>query len=574
MQLEFQNKSYEIKQWGPGDKLGLHIALDTETDYTPSYVVPELATVQAFDGNTCYLIPLKKLKLFLNKHYEHKFIMHNASFDICVLEKHLNKKLHELYDKEKILDTSVLYRLYHLGVVGFVPKKGYSLDAVTEKLLNQKLLKNNSIRCNFMQFKETPLKSIPTEFVDYMMRDVVATFYVWFELLSRVEKHDTHRSILTHHIQTKGEYALAKIHQNGIGFDLERRDAWLLNTQTELNKRAEILATYGFVRGMKGNRERMLSALDFFGIKDKLPLTEKGAISTTSDALSPYNHIPFIKAYSEYTELEKAASFVKNITSDRIHPRYTSILNTGRTSCRGSKEGAVNIQQIPRVGGLREMFIPKKGKVFLDVDYSALELAVLAQITYTRFGHSKMRDMINEGADLHYYLASKIYNKPESEITKDERQFAKIGNFGFAANMAPTTFIDYCRGYGLHITEAFATKVKDAFMQAYPEMWKFFNIGDDTDVYTLTGRKRANCTYTAYLNTQFQGLAADGFKLALYNLTVNGYKIVAEIHDQVLVEGQEDEMTSIQNIMEKSMKTLIKDVKISTEGQVLERWVK
>ena len=326
---------------------------------------------------------------------------------------------------------------------------------------------------------------------------------------------------------------------------------------------------------MKGNRERFLSALDFFGIRDKLPLTENGAISTTAEVLEPYADNPMIKAYMEYMELEKAASFVENIQSNRIHPRYVSILNTGRTSCSGSKEGACNIQQIPRVGGLREMFVPAKGKVFIDVDYSALELAVLAQVTYVRFGFSKMRDMINNGADLHYYLASKIYNKPESKITKDERQFAKIGNFGFAANMAPSTFIDYCKGYGLHITEAFAAQVKNAFMQAYPEMRDFFNVGNATDVYTLSGRKRADCTYTAYLNTQFQGYAADGFKLALYELTKAEYNIVAEIHDQVVIEVKNASlMANVQKIMEDSMKTLIKDVQISTEGQILERWVK
>jgi DNA polymerase I-like protein with 3'-5' exonuclease and polymerase domains len=575
MNLEFQGKPYEIKEWSPSNKLGLHICLDTETDYTPSYVVPTLATVQAFDGKTCYLIPLNKLKLFLNKHYEHKFIMHNASFDVCVLEKELQCKLHELYDREAVLDTSVLYRLYHLAVAGFVPRKGYNLAAITKKLLNEQLDKNDEVRCNFMQYRGVSLNTIPPQFTDYMMRDVVATFYCWFELAARVSGHDKYGTLLSHHIQAKGEYALAKIHQNGIGFDLERRDEWLTATKLEMNKRAEILATYGFVRGMKGNKERFLSALEFFGIKDKLPLTEKGAISTTAEALSPYLDNPMVKSYLEYTELEKAASFVENVTSSRLHPRYTSILNTGRTSCSGSKEGACNIQQIPRVGGLREMFVPAKGKVFIDVDYSALELAVLAQVMYSRFGYSSMRDKINEGADLHYYLASKIHGKPEDRISKDERQFAKIGNFGFAANMAATTFIDYCKGYGLNPTEAESQRVKDAFGNAYPETRDFFNVGNATDVYTMTGRKRADCTYTAYLNTQFQGLAADGFKIALYELTKAGYTIVAEIHDQVLIEANSgEEMGNIQQIMENSMRSLIKNVKISTEGQVLERWVK
>ncbi len=80
------------------------------------------------------------------------------------------------------------------------------------------------------------------------------------------------------------------------------------------------------------------------------------------------------------------------------------------------------------------------------------------------------------------------------------------------------------------------------------------------------------------VNTYFQGLAADGAKLALFYLLKAGYKIVAFIHDQVLIEIEKDkasvELPKIQKIMQDSMNIVIPDIKITTEGQILDKWSK
>jgi len=227
------------------------------------------------------------------------------------------------------------------------------------------------------------------------------------------------------------------------------------------------------------------------------------------------------------------------------------------------------------------MFVPvTKGNVFVDIDYSSLELATLAQVNYTNTGKSQMREIINSGQCLHYNTASSVYDKPISEITRDERQFSKIPNFGFGANMAPKTFVEYCKGYGIEITEKRATAVKKKWVATYPEMKDFFNVGygHAMDSWTLTGRKRANCTYTAYLNTQFQGLAADGAKIALYYIAKKGYHISAFIHDQVVVECKPEEadevMKDVSKIMVDSMRAVTPDVTIEAEGQIIERFTK
>jgi DNA polymerase I-like protein with 3'-5' exonuclease and polymerase domains len=570
MKINYKNKDIEVRQW-QNERLGKWICLDTETDFTPSHIVPDLATVQAYAGGcVAYLVPLDRLRSFLNMHYDSNIIAQNASFDIHVIEKYLDKKLFDLYDRNKIYDTSVLYRLYHLAAIGFVPPR-HNLKLISKKIINVDLDKNNKVRCNFMQFKGAPLNEIPDQFVEYMIMDVVATFDCWFELASRVAEHDKYGTLLSHNIQVKGEYALSRIHQNGIRFDLERRDEWLKGVKVEMDKCAEITATYGFVRGMKGNKERMLSALDFLGIKDKLPLTEKGAISTTAEVMAPYSNLPFVKAYLQFMELEKASSFVEGITNERIHGKFNSILNTGRVSM--SKP---NLQQIPRDAALRNMFIPEKGKEFYIIDYSGMENAMLGQVLLKQIGYSRLADTVNSGKDLHRFYASFLFNKPEKDITKEERQKAKAAVFGIPGGLGIDTFIAFAKGYGLNLSVEEATDMKNKYFEAFPEMRTYLNKAEDGDVFTLTGRKRADATYCAVANTPFQGLGSDMAKIAMYNLTKAGFKIVNYIHDEFILEQDKsvDRYKEACKIMIDAGKNVAPDMLIEVDGGKADMWTK
>ena len=97
-------------------------------------------------------------------------------------------------------------------------------------------------------------------------------------------------------------------------------------------------------------------------------------------------------------------------------------------------------------------------------------------------------------------------------------------------------------------------------------------------VWTRTGRLRANTTFCAEKNTPFQGLAADGAKLALYNLMTQGFKIVGFVHDEIITEvpkSKVKELTSKQEkIMIDSMKVVVPDVSIAVESTISERYCK
>ena len=553
------------------------IALDTETTMTESYNVPDMVCLQAFDGKTVRYFDAENAGKYINNIPKTShLVFHNAKFDLYVLEK-INVNLHDFIHEQRLHDTLILNKLYGLAHKGMIPNQN---DLATLSLRICGIKMDKTIRTEFYQYYGKPLNMLPKELVEYGAVDVIATRKLYQNLLRMIKPYDAYNTLLSENIQVKGSYALKGIHINGIGFDLTRKDKALKELNIKLEEYKNRLLNWGWERGRKGNKDVFLNILEMLGIKDKLPLTDKKNISTKAEVLDEYRDIEFVDDYLNFMETEKIASFVSSVENPRTHPKYNDILNTGRTSCSGAKSGSVNIQQIPRSGGVRELFIPEEGNVLIDIDYSAIELAGLAQICKEKYGFSVIGDLINEGKCLHYYMASQIYGKPEDKITKDERQFAKIPNFAFPTNMGTPTFIKYCKTYGVTMSKAQAERFKDAYKSAYPEIrehyWKSTSGGDA--VFTLSGRRRADCTYTAYLNTQFQGLCADGAKLALYNVARAGYKIVAFVHDQIVVESEKDtaeeEMENISKIMVDSMKEFIPDIKISVEGEIRDRWGK
>jgi len=572
--MQFDNQEYTIKIWNESDgKLGRFVAVDTETTVVPFTLTPELVTFQAYSGGSdVYYVEKADVKSFLTVHRDSFIIGQNFPFDSDVLSKFLegSEIMYGFYDNNRIRDVGVLHRLYHLADKGFVPFKR-NLQLLSKTYLGVDIVKDET-RENFGQFLGSKISEIPSNYLEYGAIDVIVTYKVYFALVSLIRPHDKMNTLLSQDIQVKGDLALNHIYKNGIGFDLTQRDGWIIGINKEMDKHADILASWGWVRGRKGIKDVYAAIIDKLELTGVLPITESGDVSSKADDLKPFRKHAFIDSFLEYQSLEKATSFVKGLTQDRVHPRYNLLVNTGRTSC--SKP---NFQQLPKFGGIREMFIPQKGNVFLDVDYSAIELATLAQVCYDTYGYSVMRDRINDGEDLHRYYASIMHGCEAKDVTKQQRQEAKAASFGYPGGLGIDTFIEFSRGYGLDLTREQAQEMKDVWFEAFPEMRDYMQ-HERGEVFTLTGRKRGNTTFCAEKNTPFQGLASDGFKLALYELDKKGFTIVGQIHDQILVEVGEDvakeKLVEMEAIMISAMSSVATDVKIGVEGQILERFTK
>jgi DNA polymerase-1 len=571
----WNKEEYDISVWTSSvGKIGRFCCIDTETTIAPFTMVPELVTFQAYSGGkNVYYVLREDIKEFLEVHRESFVIAHNMPFDSDVISKAIGtpETMYHFYDSNLVRDTGVLWRLLHLASLGFVPFK-YNLALLSEKFLGVKLVKDE-IRENFGQFLGLPFEAIPQEYLEYGAIDVIATYKLYFKLIGEIRNHDKKNTLLSQDIQVKGDLALNHIYKNGIGFDLSQRDDWLVGINKQMDKHSNILASWGWVRGRKGINDVFSSILSRLGVADLLPTTTTGTISSKADDLNPYRKYAFIDSYLEYQSLEKASSFVTGVTSNVVHPRYNLLVNTGRTSC--SKP---NFQQLPKFGGIREMFVPTDSKdTFIITDYAAIELSTLAQVSYDMYGYSVMRDKINDGEDLHKYYASIMNGCDIKDVTKQQRQEAKAANFGFPGGLGVDTFIEFSAGYGLELTKAKAQEMKDVWFDAFPEMRDYMK-NEIGEIFTLTGRKRGNTTFCAEKNTPFQGLAADGAKLAMYNLDKAGFKVVGFVHDEIICQVPKDKSAEMLLIQEKimidSMKEVVPDVAVGVESAISDFYTK
>ena len=567
-----------IKIWN-GEHLGKTVAIDTETtliDKNNPGQTPRVLTIQAYgDTHESFFIRPKEYHLFADIHNTCNIIMHNAAFDTSVLEK-LGVDFTEAIEADRIKDTSILYRLLHLAQVGWVPFK-YNLALLASRFVGMELNKDEAVRLHFEdhcdESGEIDPENLPEDFAKYALEDAIATYKVYRYLTDEITKTGSETE-LSHQIQLIGDMALNKIYRNGIGFDVVARDKLFVEINKELEKCADRLAIWGWVRGQKGIDARFDKMCETWNIKP--PKTTKGNRSQKEEDIIKYaEKVPWISDYIQFGKLEKTKSFVDKINTPRVHPRYTTILNTGRTSCQSP-----NVQQLPRAHGIRELFIPSEGCEFYIIDYSQLELCTLAQTCIDRFGESVMADLINEGVDLHKAYAAKLFDIPIEEVNKGQRQYAKAANFGFPGGLGTRTFRSYAwKSYGVEVSEEYAKQMKNIWFSTFPEMGKYMWVpqgASKMSCTTSTGRIRGGASFCASKNTPFQGLASDGFKIALWNLTKAGFKIVAEIHDEIIIEQPKhvDRFEEACIIMISSMRMVTPDVTIKVEGHKLNRWEK
>ncbi|MBC8059564.1 MAG: bifunctional 3'-5' exonuclease/DNA polymerase, partial [Clostridiaceae bacterium] len=269
-----------------------------------------------------------------------------------------------------------------------------------------------------------------------------------------------------------------------------------------------------------------------------------------------------------------------NSESQRIHSSYRQIgSQSGRFSC-----GNPNIQQIPRGKEFRECFVPARGHKFVIADYSQIELRVAAEIAKDE----TMLEAYKKGQDLHALTASLIANKSIIHITKEERQAAKAVNFGLIYAMGAKGLQGYAKTvYGTDMTLEEAEVFRNRFFKAYKGIANWHAVMkrqiNVTESRTLSGRR---CMYgeqpllTALLNIPVQGTAADINKKALALLVpaikaLEG-KNVASVHDEIILEVEEDKAQSaaflLKSIMEKAGAYYLKHVPVVADVTIADSW--
>ena len=300
----------------------------------------------------------------------------------------------------------------------------------------------------------------------------------------------------------------------------------------------------------------------------------KTGYSTSASVLEKLEpEYPFVRKILEYRQLTKLKSTYADglavyIGDDsRIHGKFNqTITATGRIS---STEP--NLQNIPVRMALgreiRKVFVPKDDCVFLDADYSQIELRILAHMS----DDENLIEAYRESKDIHAATASLVFHVPLDEVTKTQRSNAKAVNFGIVYGIS-----SFGLSQDLSISKKDAEKYIDDYFKSYPGIKNYLDNsvkeakekGYST---TMFGRRRpipelkaGNFMQRQFgervaMNSPIQGTAADIMKIAMINvereLRKNNLKsrIVLQVHDELLVETYKDEISTVQDILVKNM---------------------
>ena len=367
---------------------------------------------------------------------------------------------------------------------------------------------------------------------------------------------------------------LAEMQWNGMYLDVNELDNYGDMLKTRLNSLTEEIYQ---LSGQEFNINSPKQLGEVLFEKLKLPVVKKtkSGYSTDVDVLEKLvEEHPVIEKLLEYRQLMKLNStYVEgmkvyvNPKTKRIHSFFhQTITATGRIS---STEP--NLQNIPtrfELGKqLRKVFRPAENCVYIDADYSQIELRVLAHIS----NDEHMIQAFKNGEDIHKQAASKVFNIPIDEVTKEQRSSAKAVNFGIVYGIS-----DFGLGEQLHIPRKKAKQYIEQYLQMYSGIKKFMNDIVETAKekgYVETEFKRRRYIpelksnnymvrqfgQRVAMNTPIQGTAADIMKIAMINVlkeikTRNlKSKIILQVHDEMMIEAPLEEAEEIKEILKNKM---------------------
>lgn len=320
----------------------------------------------------------------------------------------------------------------------------------------------------------------------------------------------------------------------------------------------------------------------------------KSGYSTAADVLEKlaedHEIVADILNYRTLTKLNStyAEGLLNFIQADgRIHGEFNQMVTaTGRISSTNP-----NLQNIPVRTELgrrfRTVFVPKPGCVFIDADYSQVELRILASLS----GDAKLIAAYKDASDIHAVTASQVFHVPLEEVTPELRRNAKAVNFGIVYGISAFGLSE-----GLSISRSEAKEYIERYFAAYPDVKKYLDgevafAHEHGYVKTIFGRRRpvpdinaSNFMRRSFservaMNSPIQGSAADIMKKAMNEvnraLRAGGYKsrIVLQVHDELLIEAPAAEQDAVKALLiEKMQHAVDLAVELVADANVGENW--
>jgi DNA polymerase-1 len=411
------------------------------------------------------------------------------------------------------------------------------------------------------------------EFMKVYSYKAVVPYMVYERIMSELSKKEM--TSLYMDIELPTVYTLYDMEARGIRVDRDALNQYSKKLQTRIDElHAAIIAAAGHEFNI--NSPKQLGQVLFEEMKLSGGKKTKTGYSTSVDVLEKIkNDNPIIQDILEYRQLTKlnstyAAGLPEYISEDgRIHGTFNqTITATGRIS---STEP--NLQNIPmrmELGRLiRKAFIPQEGYVFLDADYSQIELRVLAHLA----DDEVMQNAFLNNVDIHSTTASEVFDVPIDQVSALQRRNAKAVNFGIVYGIS---------AFGLSEDLGISRKEASEYIDKYFETYKGIKTYLDTQVdiakkegcvATMFGRirpipeiKSSNFMQRSFgervaMNSPIQGTAADIIKIAMINVNMElkekklKSRLILQIHDELLIETAIDEIEEVREILTRQMMT-------------------
>jgi len=526
------------------------VAFDTETNALDAYHAKIVGFSFCVNEREAYYVPishhylgvgeqisLEDAKKALEGLLSHKIIGQNLKYDLAVIENNFG-----LNDVAIYADTMILAWLLN-------PETNVGLDTLAKRFFNYDMVKFKDVVAKGENFSSVALEKA----CEYASEDAWMTLMLFHKLHEMLEPHllELAKAVEFPFIKT-----LMKMEKEGIQIDGAYFETLLKRTDNAI----EALKTEIFTlcdANFNLNSTQQLGAILFEQLGLPTIKKTKTGYSTDENVLNELvDKHPSIAKILEYRELYKLRStyiepllkLSKESAQSRVH---TSFIHTGTSTGRLSSKDP-NLQNIPVKTELgREVrggFVAKEGYKLIGIDYSQIELRLLAHFS----NDEAMVNAFQSGKDIHKETALKLFGEEEADA---KRSIAKSINFGLLYGMGPKRLSET-----IGISTKEAKSYIDSYFATFPTIKNYLaSIADDAKkegfVQTLLGRKRyfdfehANgMQYAGYLreavNTVFQGSAADLIKLSMNKimktLVNDEAKLLLQIHDELIFEVKEE----------------------------------
>lgn len=490
----------------------------------------------------------------------------NIKYDLTVLANY------GIELRGKMFDTMIAHYVLQ-------PELYHGMDYLAEIYLNYETIKITELIGAKGKNQKNMRDLSPADICDYACEDADITL----RLKNILEKEIKETGIeeLFYNIEIPLIPVLAHMERNGARIDANA----LRETSTQLGKRLdeiedEIFSQAGEAFNIASPKQVGDILFGKLKIVDKPKKTKTGQFVTSEEVLTQLqNRHPIVKNILQYRGLKKLLSTyidslpaLINSRTGKIHTSYNqTVTATGRLSSSNP-----NLQNIPirdeEGKEVRKAFIPDDGCLFLSVDYSQIELRIMAHLS----GDSNMIEDFCSGHDIHAATAAKIYKKPIEEVTKDERRKAKVANFGIIYGISVFGLAER-----MNVNRFEAKTLIDNYFNTYKGVADYIEKCKQEAklngyVETVFKRKRYlpdinshNAVVRGYaernaVNAPIQGSAADIIKVAMINIYRRMKEqqmrstMILQVHDELNFNVVPEEKEALQALVVEEMQQAFK----------------